>query len=384
MSSGRRSQRLAITAVENAKQEPIKGELKPDTPEPAATISTFTGKEAPQKRKHVEIGGVSEESDAEAPPSKSQQTYKKDDTHWILDGNILFQIGNTRFKLHRSRLTSESKWFQTLVEQRSGHISETPFEYQDEIDKVLNTTETVNGLDLHYLDLDSAPTAEEFAALLTAMQSGIDYVYSPPDFDTMTSIYEASHFFDVGRYQKFCTTYFVDEFPDDWKSMGPEPSPHAADGVRIGSRFALKSILRHSFYDLARSPPLPCPILEIDRLAPGQAADLGKLRNTELIYLLNLQKQLSLAWDSVRSITENLNLCKGTTCKNHHSCKGFFKNTKAKYPFDPILGIKALLERDFITKNNYCEDADTEVRRRLALEQELIWTNMKTWLDIID
>ncbi|KDR66494.1 hypothetical protein GALMADRAFT_259312 [Galerina marginata CBS 339.88] len=309
---------MAITAVEEVKQEPIKGESRQDGPEAAATISPPTGKEAPQKRKHAEIGGVSEGSDVEAPPSKSQQTYKKDESHWILDGNILFQIGNTRFKLHRSRLTSESNWFQTLVEQRAGRISETPFEYQDEIDKVLNTAETVKGLDLLYLDLDGAPKAKDFAALLTAMQSGIDYVYSPPDFDTMTSIYEASNFFDMGRYLNFCTTFFMEKFPDDWKSIGPNPSPHATQGVRIGSRYTMKGILRHSFYDLARSPPLPYPILEDDRLVPGQATDLGKLRSKELIYLLNVQKQLSLAWDSVRSITENLS--DNATCKNHHSC----------------------------------------------------------------
>ncbi|KAF8226962.1 hypothetical protein L208DRAFT_337193 [Tricholoma matsutake] len=54
----------------------------------------------------------------------AQPAYTKHPRFWALDGNILIQIGSTRFKLHRSRLTSQSPWFEKLFEWRQGQMLE--------------------------------------------------------------------------------------------------------------------------------------------------------------------------------------------------------------------------------------------------------------------
>ena len=57
-----------------------------------------------------------------APPASSQAVSKiakkftKHDTHWLLDGNTLVQIGEIRFRLHRSTLVRQSKWFGEMIE----------------------------------------------------------------------------------------------------------------------------------------------------------------------------------------------------------------------------------------------------------------------------
>lgn len=109
------------------------------------------------------------------PPSKSQKTFTKSETHWNLDGSLLLQIGNARFKVHRSRLTSESPWFAALIDQRNGLLPEDTYEDQAEIDQVLSTVENVDGIDLFFLDIECSdfPDAEAFSVLLTAMNRGM-------------------------------------------------------------------------------------------------------------------------------------------------------------------------------------------------------------------
>ena len=42
--------------------------------------------------------------------------YVKHNTFWLLDGISLVQIREIRFKLHRSTLVEQSKWFKDMIE----------------------------------------------------------------------------------------------------------------------------------------------------------------------------------------------------------------------------------------------------------------------------
>jgi hypothetical protein len=45
---------------------------------------------------------------------------RKHDKFWHLDGNIIINIENTHFKLHRSRLAEQSQYFADLFERKDG------------------------------------------------------------------------------------------------------------------------------------------------------------------------------------------------------------------------------------------------------------------------
>jgi hypothetical protein len=90
-----------------------------------------------------------------------------------LDGNILIQIGLTRFKLHRSRLASQSPWFEKLFERRSlaGYPERKKTgEEVDEDSADINDVriEEAEGHDLYYLD-STGVVVKDFETLLTAM-----------------------------------------------------------------------------------------------------------------------------------------------------------------------------------------------------------------------
>jgi hypothetical protein len=43
-------------------------------------------------------------------------TFVRHERYWLLDGNVLVQIGQVRFRLHRSTLVKQSKWFRDMIE----------------------------------------------------------------------------------------------------------------------------------------------------------------------------------------------------------------------------------------------------------------------------
>lgn len=127
---------------------------------------------SPSKRK-LEVLDTTPSDD---PPCKTPKTFVKDKDHWLSDGNLLIQIGDTRFKIHKSRMIRESPWFKALIEQRAKGIPKETYEYQAEITAALNSIESYEGLDVFYLDLPGGPSCIQFRRLLTAMEGGM-YVF---------------------------------------------------------------------------------------------------------------------------------------------------------------------------------------------------------------
>ena len=47
---------------------------------------------------------------------KTAAAFVRHEKYWLLDGNVLVQIGQVRFRLHRSTLVQQSKWFRDMIE----------------------------------------------------------------------------------------------------------------------------------------------------------------------------------------------------------------------------------------------------------------------------
>ncbi len=113
----------------------------------------------------------------DGPSHKTRKTFIEDDKNWAADGNLLLQIDDIRFKVHLSRLARESSWFDCLNRRRAG---QSTIEYEDweleQVDSILHEKEEVDGVDLFFLNFGES-SAEEFSALLTAMDSAMYTVF---------------------------------------------------------------------------------------------------------------------------------------------------------------------------------------------------------------
>jgi len=107
-----------------------------------------------------------------------QPAFTKHPRFWIPDGNILIQIGSTRFKLHCSRLASQSCWFEQLFKRRLDQQEVTQTGSQDSDSADINDIriEEASECTLYYLD-STGVLVKDFETLLVAMD---DCMYVVP------------------------------------------------------------------------------------------------------------------------------------------------------------------------------------------------------------
>ncbi|KAH9474361.1 hypothetical protein JR316_0012819 [Psilocybe cubensis] len=323
------------------------------------------------------------EQSAAYSPRKNASTYLKHEMHWLLDGNMLLQIGKTRFKIHRSRLASESRWFQALVELRAGNSPDIPTEYRNTIDEAIKSAQKVGECDLFFLDFEDGPNANKFAALLSAMQYGIEFVYENPSFSTVADIYEASQFFDVPRYSKFSEMYLKTMFDDSFESIPPNPSPYAARALILGDCYGLQDIKRRCFYDLARTHPIAIPTEDDASDCVPSASDIDDANSTILIDLLNIQRRLALSWDSIYLAIDEGKFCDIPSCTHRHCAADLvgLKAAKIQHPFDPITAMNVMLATASQKKSS-CKVQKKRLEDFFDQQSNQIWEEMAEWAGI--
>ena len=90
--------------------------------------------------------------------TKTAAPFVRHEKYWLLDGNVLVQIGQVRFRLHRSTLVKQSKWFRDMIE-------DPPHDRCIYVDE--GTGATVYVLDSLEVDI------KDFIALLDALENAM-------------------------------------------------------------------------------------------------------------------------------------------------------------------------------------------------------------------
>ena len=331
------------------------------------------------KRKIEEVDDV-----LNLPPSKTQETYVKHPDHWALDGNVLLQIGNTRFSVHRSRLATHSLWFEALFAARS----QLPFDPDyDGLQSALESVEVVNSHDLFYLDYTGsgvrAPNAEEFTALLTAMDNAMyvyhcpldvividrfysEYVNNRPSFNVLKEILAAADFYRFDKFLKFATECIIALFPQTVQAITSTEIPNSFEAVSVAREYDIHEIWPASFYQLARLKP------------PINNDEFRNLTRADLVKLLDLQKRIVLFWNDILDIVAHD--CKVPNCVMFHTEQ--VRLIKKKHPLDPIVGISRLIKRDWGTGDaRSCGRPLEEFINKLRTARLKFWDEMTEMLD---
>lgn len=139
----------------------------------AAKARASTGSKPPEPSRKRSLDETDDAlDDAPDAPKKrvktASQSFAKHSRFWALDGNIILQFDAVAFKVHRSRLSTQSVWFEKLFEKRVGR--EEPLE-DDEKDINDVVVEDLDGTDVYHLD--ETGSMGDFEALLTAMEDAM-------------------------------------------------------------------------------------------------------------------------------------------------------------------------------------------------------------------
>ncbi|KAJ6576994.1 hypothetical protein DFH09DRAFT_914193 [Mycena vulgaris] len=342
---------------------------------PSTEVTEDPLPETPSKRKLEETDSIPDLSNKRA--KNASQTFAKHSRFWALDGNVILQFGAVGFKVHRSRLSTQSVWFEKLFELRAGR--EEPLEpHEQDIKDVV--VEDLDGCDVYHMD--PIGSMSDFEALLTAMEDAIEFSYSRPSFLTAAAIIRAAERFDFPKFFKFAERCLQDKFPSDLARFHSKPIPHASDAVVLG-RWNVPGILKRAFYELARAQPEDLPARDPDDTRDVDSP-LQELDIEDIILLTNAQKRMTAAWLTV--------LPTAIVCPNRAPCpagrgtvgwSAFGEDQLLqKYQYDPIGGLNALIAVKWRTAHSFCSSCANAQKELLVAKKEKIWKDMDEWFDI--
>ncbi|KAL1660496.1 hypothetical protein GGF50DRAFT_130240 [Schizophyllum commune] len=330
------------------------------------------------------------EQDATGPPNKRNRTeYTKHERFWFLDGNILLQLGDTRFQLYRGRLASQSPWLKALFEQHAGG--------EPEVNEDAPALETVTvkeedgGEDGIVVYLDSTDVAlEDFLELLTAMEDTLEYCSKKQPFPVHAAVFRAAsslRFDKFAEHAKKAMTGPPHGFPEDLASLTEVGRYYTVDAILLGRSWNVPEILKRAFYELARLPDSE------DRRIPNPALDppesgIDALDPIDLALLLNAQKKLAQAWTKVLLLHDlpRYKKCGDANCEAS-TTKYLYRAVHEsgigeEYALDPLCGLQALFNAKWVNSYHHCQTCAKRRKSELAEKRKELWASLDGWLDI--
>ncbi|TFK65528.1 hypothetical protein BDN72DRAFT_801038 [Pluteus cervinus] len=287
-------------------------------------------------------------------------------TFWAEDGSVFLQFGETRMKLHRSRLAAHSEWFQELFDKKGVVLS-------GEVEWSIPWA-NVDGVDLFELD-GTGIALEDFEAVLTTLESGVKYCYAKPPFAFVVSLVHAASFFQFTEILDFGTAFLEENFTDDLGELTENALPvaHATEAVLLGRNWKLPQLLKRAFYELARAPAN-----EIS----NRAESINELDTDDLVLIIDLQRHLTAAWFKVLSFPKS-------SCTSSPACEKAGKTNilplthgiVKKYHFDPVWGLSELKKLDWKDRG-YCATCSVVRVKWLDEQQVKLWDDVSNWLEL--
>ncbi|KAJ7096982.1 hypothetical protein C8R43DRAFT_853615, partial [Mycena crocata] len=310
-------------------------------------------------------------------------TFAKHSRFWMLDGNVILRFESVAFKVHRSRLSTQSIWFEKLFERRAGR--EEPLE-EDEENIATVVVEDLDGCDVYHLD--PLASVEDFEALLTAMEDAIEFYYAGPQFLTASAVFRAATVFKFEKFEKFTKKYLLDMFSNRLEDLTVDSVAYSATAVDLGRTWNLPGIIKRAMYELVRAPPeAPPPSNSSSDGDNDTSSPLESLEANDVIRLLNTQKHLSAEWLSVLTVER----CPAKPhCTASNRSAGWSAivggkdrtNILHKFRYDPICGLDALIAVNWISTCSFCEACAGARRKALREKQVEIWRDLDRWFEI--
>ncbi|KAJ7369134.1 hypothetical protein DFH08DRAFT_1071651 [Mycena albidolilacea] len=343
---------------------------QPQKPPPATQPSPS---QVPTKRKHTPSSSALP-SDIGSPPAKRSKIVPaaapahKHAVHWVLDGNIVLQIQDVKFKLHKSHLVKHSPWFAGLFDGAS--VTGGDYVARGEDGNIL----------MYILSLPEL-TAKDFARLLDAFDNAITYVHQDPFFQRTVSILRAATLLSFPDFRDWAVRLLEDMWSPALANLSTEEIQHATESVLLARECELPAVLKRALYELVRLAGY------------GQSGREG-VSPQDFRALVKAREHLTAAWmQTMNPYSLDLMVCARSASAagdaeapppryDHRPAALVHASGIAEdYLYDPLCGLHALIEADWAAEG-YC-DACVKLRREVwANRREKIWDNLDIWLGL--
>ncbi|KAJ6468245.1 hypothetical protein C8R45DRAFT_1018022, partial [Mycena sanguinolenta] len=330
------------------------------------------------KRKLESVEPLGSQLSSNKRAKNTSQTFAKHSRFWALDGNVILQFDSVAFKVHRSRLSTQSVWFEKLFEKRAGR--DEPLE-DDEKDINDVVAEDLDGTDVFHLD--KVGTLEDFEALLSAMEDAIDFSYASPSFFTLAAIFRAASTFKFHKFKKFAKQSLLDMFSSDLNYIGSTVVPSPAAAVLLGRDWNLPGILKRAFYEILRTQPADSVSNGNDDGTESEANPLEEWGAADIIRLGETQKRFMNEWLTLLTPFISPATCKvKPACSTRSAGRKVIAEVLGKYRLDPICGLNALIMKNWVKAHDFCKVCEVDQSKSFLDKRTHLWEDMDIWLGI--
>ncbi|KAJ6555344.1 hypothetical protein DFH09DRAFT_1365723 [Mycena vulgaris] len=374
--------RIFIDISDSSPLQPPKTQNLKSQPSPSPFESKPLSSQARPKRKHTPSLPP---ASTETPPSKRSKTVSapgrpalKHNVHWALDGSIVIQIQDIKFKLHQSQLAKHSTWFSDLFEDKK-------VEGRKHVERGEDGTTPMYVLTLPTL------TAKDFARLLDGFDSAITYVHEDPSFTRMAGILRAATILSFADFRDWAIRLLEDKWSPSISDLSPTPIGHATESVILARACEVPTILKRSMYELVRLSGY------------GQTEREG-VSARDFRALVKAREELTSSWLMTMSpYSPELIHCASiaaadpfaaapppavpcTTLDPLQSNKAHHKLVRESgiaedYLYDPLCGLQALIDADWAAEE-YCVECVRLRREVWANRREKVWDNLNIWFGL--
>ncbi|KAF7337223.1 hypothetical protein MSAN_02274700 [Mycena sanguinolenta] len=348
----------------------------------------------PTKRKHAPLS-----PDTASPPAKRSKKLSaaapahKHEDHWALDGNIIIQIQDVKYKLQKSHLAKHSPWFCGLFDGQKVAGGEYVERTEDD------------STPMYILSLPDL-TAKDFTRLLDAFDKAITYVHKDPSSQRIASILRVSTLLSFPDFRDWAVRILEDTWSPVLADLSRKTIPHATEAVLLARSFDVPTILKRALYELVRL------------VGYGQT-DRDGVSNQDYRALVKAREQLTAAWwQTMMPYSPNLMLCASasppadpaapapaadpaapapaadpvvptrprcTTTDPFKSAQAYQKLVQEPgiaddYLYDPLCGLQVLIDADWAGEG-YCDGCVKRRREMWVNKREKLWENLDIWLD---
>ncbi|KAG6811025.1 hypothetical protein H0H92_009328 [Tricholoma furcatifolium] len=307
-------------------------------------------------------------------------SYRKHDVFWHLDGNLLVQIEKTRFRLHRSVLARQSKWFEEKFSQR---------------EEAAELVQADDSHDIPLYDLSGKEiTAEDFEAVLLASEDTMTCFHEELPFEKLNSLLRTSTILGFTIIEKYAANALSNIWSADLEDVGVDKVEHPIESLALARQCALFPVIKRTLYELVRLSNFGQT-----KIMPGDvfSASEARLGAYDKDILLSAREHLSNAWRQALDV-DQFGTCASKqsgadgsssipcTATNHTlSLVAHYEIIKERgisnFEYDPVCGLQALAAAPWKEKK-FCDDCVAQRQRHWLEERKRIWRKLDEWFEV--
>ncbi|KAJ7181543.1 hypothetical protein C8R43DRAFT_869463 [Mycena crocata] len=358
------------------------------SPKPQKQATSPSASQARPKRKHTSSLPPSTLGTPAAKRPKIAVVAQKHKNHWALDGSIVIQIQETKFKLHKSVLAKHSPWFAGLFDGKT--VTGGEYVERDE-----------DGSTPMYILALPTLHSKDFVRLLDAFDNAITYVHEDPSFIRIAGVLRVSTLLSFTDFREWAVRILEDKWSPSLADLTNDRIKHATESVLIARSCDVPSILKRAMYELVRLAGY------------DQNEDQEGVSTRDFRMLIRAREELTAVWlmtTSESPFSPTFSTCASqpaaapptpvpapvpaaavaaaqcTTLNPLLAGKAHHKLIRESgiaddYLYDPLCGLQMLIDADWAAEG-YCA-ACVELRREMwANRREKVWDNLDIWFGL--